>query len=32
MHKHQIPLFLRTAMPMMLALVLTSVVRAGLWS
>ena len=32
MHRHQIPLFLRTAAPMMLALLLTSFVRAGLWS
>ena len=32
MHRHHIPLFLRTATPMVLALLLTSVVRAGLWS
>lgn len=32
MHRHHIPLFLRTAAPMVLALLLTSVVRAGLWS
>jgi len=32
MHKHQIPLFLRTATPIMVALLLTTFVRAGLWT
>jgi hypothetical protein len=32
MHKHHLPLFLRTATPIMVALLLTSFVRAGLWS